>query len=279
MKLFLNFTILASFLFSACAGVKLYKEENFTNRTGLKFYYPKPYLLVERNGAKDVPLKTTIIYLPDLANPVYAKVMNGFGANEFSLALANGALSSYGVKTDSKIPETIAAAGGVLTGVGGVLSGVGAIKTAAGGDVKQDASVKDLREIKVTIDRARSDLDASVTFPDFITQNQKGSLELAKAEIQNTQKIVNALDPQQIKDIIASIDKVKKYLEAVECKQETKECKNFNGKFISIIDQLTKAKEQIQPVDNSVLPSFELYEIIPNGSAISCKLVKFTTAN
>ena len=42
MKQFLNFLVLSIFLLSGCAGVKLYHDEAFTKRTGLKFYYPKP---------------------------------------------------------------------------------------------------------------------------------------------------------------------------------------------------------------------------------------------
>jgi hypothetical protein len=272
MKKLLSILILSAFLLSGCAGVKLYHDESFTKRTGLKFYYPKPYLLVERNGAKDVPLKTTLIFLPDLTDPVYAKVTKGLGSNAFSIALTNGALSAYGVTTDSKIPETITAAGGLLTGAGGLLGGIAALKPKA--DVKQAASVKDLQEAKLLIDGVKKDIvDENIVFPDFLTSNQKTSYESAKAEITNSQKLVNALDPTIVKEIIKSLDKVIENLGNVECKQETNDCKNFNGKFIALISQLEKAKEILQPKDNDSA-SFELYEIMANGKEITYKLVK-----
>ena len=173
--------VLFCILLPGCAGVKLYKDDSFdrSKRTGLKFYYPKPYLLVERNAAKDAPLKTTIIYLPDLTDPVYAKVISGMGSNAFSLALANGSLASYGVTTDSKIPETIAAAGGVLTGLGGVLTGAAA-KATAEKDVPQAASVKELQEVKKLIDPVKTDMDKAITYPTFITEGQKKELGIGK---------------------------------------------------------------------------------------------------
>jgi len=279
MKLFFYFTISLGFLVSGCAGVKLYKEESFDNRTGLKFYYPKPYLLVERNAAKDVPLKTTIIYLPDLANPVYAKVINGFGANEFSLALSNGALSTYGIKTDSKIPETIASAGGVLTGVGGVLSGVGTIKTAAAGDVQQSASSDDLEKVQKIVDLVKKDLvDAPPPIPDFITSIQKDKLKSATDEIQNTLRLIAPLNPLKTKDIIQSIDKVIASLNEIQCQQEFDECKRFNERFKNFVDQLSKAKMIIAPADTSKDPSFELYEIIADkNGTLTYRLVKSTS--
>lgn len=279
MKKLLSLCLLAGILFSGCAGVKLYKEETFKNQTGLKFYYPKPYLLVERNGAKDVPLKTTLLFLPDLANPVYAKIIRGMGSNAFSIALANGSLSTYGITTDSKIPETIAAAGGLLTGAGGLLTGSAAVKT-AGKDVQQAATVKDLKEVLGVVNQVKTDLvDNAMTFPDFVTANQKAGFESAKTEIQNTQKLLIPLDPTASKAIIESIDKVVGNLKDVQCSQETDACKNYNGKFLKLVEQLTKSKEKIQPQDVSSQPSFELYEIITGANGMTYKLVKPVVVN
>jgi hypothetical protein len=274
MKLVLRFFyLLGSILLSGCAGVKLYKEETFKNQTGLKFYYPKPYLLVERNGAKDVPLKTTLLFLPDLTNPVYVKIIRGMGSNAFSLALANGALSTYGLTTDSKVPETIAAAGGLLTGAGGLLSGIAANK--AGGDVEQAASVKDLQLVQPIVDKAKADLDNAITFPDFITVAQKDAWKATQTEIQNTKKLVDAMDPAPatIKKIIESLDKLTELLTQAQCKQETAACKNFNSRPASLVDQLNKAKGILQPKENTNMATFELYEIITDKGAMTYKLI------
>jgi hypothetical protein len=274
MKSLFNLFILC-ILLHGCAGVKLYKDESFSKdkQTGLKFYYPKPYLLVERNSAKDVPLKTTIIYLPDITDPVYAKVIRGMGSNAFSLALANGSIASYGVTTDSKIPETIAAAGGVLTGWGSVLTGVAA-NTTADKDVQQSASVKELKEVQALIDPVKVDLDKSLNFPSFITEAQKADWTSAKTEIQNTKALIDQLNPTLAKKIIESMNKVTEHLTGLQCKQDTPECKNFNARPAGLIDQITKAKEILEPKVNKNEPSFELYEILNEKGVMTYKLVK-----
>lgn len=279
MKKLLNLLLLAAILLSGCAGVKLFKDEDFNKRTGLKFYYPKPYLLVERNAAKDVPLKTTILFLPDLANPVYAKVISGWGSNAFSIALANGSLSTYGITTDSKIPETITAAGGVLTGLGGFLTGKAALATASK-DVQQAATVGDLQELKKEVEKVQADLTALTTFPSFVTTIQKDKLESAKTEIKNTISLLGQLNPLKTKEIAASIKKVVDELMQHLCIHDTPECKNYNGVYLKLVDQLNKVKEKIEPADTSGLPAFELYEILTDGAGgMTYKLIKPVVQN
>ncbi|MCX6327568.1 MAG: hypothetical protein NT144_13105 [Bacteroidia bacterium] len=94
-------------LLSGCASVKIYSRSDLTGETGLKFYTVKPYLLVETNAEKDNLVKTTVVYLPDLANPQYLVLKPGIGSNELKLGFTNGSLSSYGVLTESQISETI----------------------------------------------------------------------------------------------------------------------------------------------------------------------------
>jgi hypothetical protein len=90
-----------------CASVKIYSNPELTTETGLKFYSVKPYLLVEQNSEKENGGKTTVIYLPDLLNPQYLVLKPGFGSNELKLSFTNGALSSYGVLSESQVTETI----------------------------------------------------------------------------------------------------------------------------------------------------------------------------
>jgi hypothetical protein len=90
-----------------------------SKQTGLKYYTAKPYLLVGPTGNKDAPYKAEIISLPDSEHPTYAIYHPGWGQHIFSLAVSsNGSLSSYGQTADSKIPETIAAVGSLMSGVG-----------------------------------------------------------------------------------------------------------------------------------------------------------------
>ncbi len=102
---------------SGCAGVKIYSDAKLSksDRTGLRFYSVKPYLLVERNSEKDKPIKTSIVYLPDSTNPQYIVLKPGLGANELKLAFTNSSLISYGLTTDTQIPETINALAGMIS--------------------------------------------------------------------------------------------------------------------------------------------------------------------
>ena len=92
---------------SGCASVNFYTGSDLTGKTGLKYYNVKPYLLVEPNATKDNSIKTSVIYLPDLANPGYLAIKPGFGSSELKVALINGSLSSVGLLNESKIPESI----------------------------------------------------------------------------------------------------------------------------------------------------------------------------
>jgi hypothetical protein len=118
---------LLAVLFTACARVAFYSDAKLKHgETGVKFYTPKPYLLVARTGAKDKPVEISIIYLPDLSHPIYAKSKTGLGTTDLSLTIANGVLSTVGVKTDSKVPELLTAIGSLTTSV------ATAAKTASG---------------------------------------------------------------------------------------------------------------------------------------------------
>ncbi|OYU56620.1 MAG: hypothetical protein CFE25_05155 [Chitinophagaceae bacterium BSSC1] len=102
------------FLFSSCAGVKIYSDAELTKPSAIKFHYPKPFLLVEKNANANGGKKASIVYLPDLSEAFYAKTKSGFGQSDLKLVFENGSLASYGIGTDAKIPETIAALSAAL---------------------------------------------------------------------------------------------------------------------------------------------------------------------
>ena len=104
-----------SLLLTSCASVKFYNDESLKNETGLKIYSPKPYLLVEYQTAKTGSVKTSIVYLPDLLNPQYIKWKPGIGSSALKLELNNGILTSYGLNTDTKMPETLGKITDLLT--------------------------------------------------------------------------------------------------------------------------------------------------------------------
>jgi len=75
----------------ACGHVSFYDDQTARNKeTGIKFYTPKPYVLVSRVQAKDSPIKVEVVYLPDLQNPIYARTIPGWGSSNLSLEFSNG---------------------------------------------------------------------------------------------------------------------------------------------------------------------------------------------
>lgn len=102
-------------LLAGCATVKVYSDAGLKNETGLRFYTLRPYLLVEYQAEKDNTVKTSVIYLPDLSDPQFMVMKPGIGSSELKMTLNNGALESYGVATDSQLPESMAAFADILS--------------------------------------------------------------------------------------------------------------------------------------------------------------------
>lgn len=106
---------LTCLLMSGCATVRVYSDAGLKNETGLRFYTLKPYLLVEYMAEQNNPVRTTIVYLPDLATPQFLVIKAGLGSGELKATFKNSALESYGVVTDSQLPESMAAFADILS--------------------------------------------------------------------------------------------------------------------------------------------------------------------
>jgi hypothetical protein len=107
--------VLIYLMVAGCATVKVYSDAQLTNETGLRSYTLKPYLLVEYQAEKDNKVKTTVVYLPDLAKPQYMVLKPGIGSSELKMSFNNSALESYGVVTDSQLPESMEAFAAILS--------------------------------------------------------------------------------------------------------------------------------------------------------------------
>ena len=107
--------VVACIMIAGCATVKVYSDAELKNETGLRSYTLKPYLLVEYLAEKDNTVKTTVVYLPDLASPQYMVLKPGIGSSELKMGFKNSALESYGVVTDSKLPESMEAFAAILS--------------------------------------------------------------------------------------------------------------------------------------------------------------------
>lgn len=114
-NLILAVLTVAGTLITGCATVKVYSDAGLANETGLRYYTLKPYLLVEYMANKDNTVKTSVVFLPDLSSPQYIKVKPGIGSSELKMTFSNSTLESYGVATDSHIPESMAAFADILS--------------------------------------------------------------------------------------------------------------------------------------------------------------------
>ena len=107
--------IVSGILLTGCATVKVYSDAGLATETGLRYFTLKPYLLVEYMANKDNTVKTSVVFLPDLSSPQYIKVRPGIGSSELKMTFSNSTLESYGVATDSQIPESMAAFADILS--------------------------------------------------------------------------------------------------------------------------------------------------------------------
>jgi len=94
-------------LIVSCTPVKFYSDSSLTKRTGLKYYTSKPYLQVERELSSNNVVKATVIYLPDLSEPVYMVAKDGPGSRKMDVKLTDGVINTLSIATDPKIAETI----------------------------------------------------------------------------------------------------------------------------------------------------------------------------
>jgi hypothetical protein len=146
-KLPLFWLTLFLFIATGCASVRFYPTPGLSGKTGLRFYTVKPYLLVELHSEKDNTIKTSVIYLPDLSNPQYLVVKPGFGSNEIKMAFTNSSLNSYGLISESQIPETIDAIAGLIS----KSSSAAAQIAMQGGDVPQSVTDDNFKLYEIII--------------------------------------------------------------------------------------------------------------------------------
>ncbi|MFL9897898.1 hypothetical protein PQR71_06950 [Paraburkholderia fungorum] len=135
----ISFVILGT----GCARLQFNPTEQANSLT---FFEVEPYLFVTTNS--DCISTATAVGLPGKKRSVELK--SGYGSADLSIALAAGMITSVGQKTDTKIPETLTAIGGLATA--GVLL--------KGNDVVCDPTAK-LYPIK----DGKPDIDHPIVFP------------------------------------------------------------------------------------------------------------------
>ena len=249
---------LSSLLLASCANVTFHPElpngktPDLSRQTGLKYYSAKPYLLVGPTGNKDAPLKAEIISLPDLENPTYAIYHPGWGQHIFSLAVSsNGSLSSYGQTADTKIPETIAAVGSLMSGVGALA----AFKEALAGSSTPNESIR--RAIKQLDDLQKLDAHA-----DPVAQQKISDALTLKPQLEN---MIGNYTADGLAAVSQGIAKLKFQKPQGKLQSDVNEdLDNVEGSIDDAIDALNPASSK----------KVRLYEIKMRGGKTTLKEVK-----
>jgi hypothetical protein len=274
-----------------CASLKFYSGEDLTTarEVGLKTYYSKPYILVARDGTAKV-ISVSLIFLPDLAHPVFAKARSGYGSSNLSLGFSNSMLTSFGQQTDTKIPETITSLGG--------------LETALGTNAK---AMAEAAQIKHTIEKQAGDLGAQAE-PTKRVADSLRQLAKDKAFSANAQLILNmnanllfapakggtpatgvaaALDAPDAmahaKAIAESIGKITKALSGIKIADPMPEKdKGAWSRLASDIADLGDIQKAIRGATGEAPPSapaaLTLYEVVMTGPNTSLTEVPFGPA-
>ena len=129
-------------LVCSCAPVKFYSDSALTMPGGLKYYTVKPYLLAERELAGNNIIKVTPVYLPDLENPQYMIIKDGPGSRKVDLKLADGAISTFGMASDTKISESVESLAALISKSASAITDLTTLK-----GIPQAASVQTVTEL------------------------------------------------------------------------------------------------------------------------------------
>jgi hypothetical protein len=241
---------------SGCSRVAIYKNEALEGAaTGVKFYYPKPYLLVARTGAKDNPVQVSVIYLPDQSQAFYAELKSGYGSADLSLTLQNGMLTNIGQKTDTKIPETVTALAGMAT--------------AAKGLIPQAAPSYEL--ISANLEKMAKGLTALLRDAKDLTPNERETGKLAVGLIRKAGSLLE--DPVNAEsNLQAAVSYLKNALNnlrpmAGDATPTRTAIKAYCSELQTIIDSLSPKPAEA--------PAFILYEIDNRSGVTILKEVKF----
>lgn len=267
-------SLLILFLISSCATVKFYEDANLTKESGIEFYSSKPYLLVERKPAKDIAIKSTIIYLPDMVSPKYAKLKPGFGSSDLKLNLSNGIITSYGVVTDSKVPETITALTGVLGTTGTTAKALAEIFKANSETAEQSRDASNMGAAAEIIRGVISDVE-KMDDKDMFSTNQQSILESTLSNLKTQQIEINSRSKKQIPKIINELDEIIDNLNSIKIESDSDKAKDMNTKLSANINEISMVREMLQPKQKIPEPTFELYEIVIKKNKTELKLVKF----
>lgn len=240
-------------------------------KTGIKFYSPKPYLLVARTENKEKPVDVQVIYLPDLAKPMYAAPRAGLGSADISVALQNGMLTSFGAKSDSRIPEMLAALGGLDQAI------ATASKTRRERDLlaEQAADSETLDAAAAQLAGIQSDLARTATKTNELTTQEIRTLHSADAKLaENISILTGPAAEQSLAQVLKGLTAVSKSLGDVSIGRDAIPRTTAGDEVKRAKDELDKVIANISPQEQEP-PVFVLYEIDNSAGTTRLKQVDF----
>jgi len=108
-------TLVALLLLAGCATTTVTKNPSEADK-GIRYYRPKPYLLVQPTGStSDESVTISLEYLPDFSEEYSIRVRAGLGINQTNVKLEDGwNLTQIDQKLDSQFDESVKAIGDLI---------------------------------------------------------------------------------------------------------------------------------------------------------------------
>jgi hypothetical protein len=141
---------LSAILLTSCAPVKFYSDSALTKKSGLKYYTAKPYLQVEKEISTGNVVKSTVIYLPDLSEPVYLVIKDGVGSRKVDVKITDGTITTLGVASDPKVSETVESLAALISKTTSAVTDLVSLKGLPPASVA--SNVTELYEVLITQD-------------------------------------------------------------------------------------------------------------------------------
>lgn len=261
-------------LISGCAQVEVYTDSklNRDSKTGIPFYSPKPYLLVVRTGAKDKPIEASVIYLPNIAQPLYAKLSPGiWGSSDLSVSFANGILTSVNQKVQPLPSELVTAFAGMPAQL------AGAAKTRKETDLLGQESAADYAAVATQLAKVKTDLDAQlkvISVKNFMTTTERDVLGAASKAME--QVASNLRDPTKAESTlgasIALLAMVAKSWDGqvrAASSSQTGDEPEVRRQLAALRSQMQEVIDELSP-KKAAEPTITLYEIriTPHGTEL-----------
>ncbi len=281
-------------------GDKKKERDNF----GIPFYEGRPYLLVVNStDAKGKATRTvSVVSLPDLSKPHRAYIQRGFGKAELTVNLSNGVLTSTTAKGEEPLAALITSAAGAavvpatITNTRAQAELAKAQAAQAGGLVQFDAArilqacLNDpthnivtgpwVRQLESVINRINAAQIVDVKRrKKLIDKMEKWNREVCISDALNFTALPNALAIMQVnefqlalrpfnsqlKNFVTELGKIKS---GEGCEDTTPgDCQILRAALAGI-SILTKELEAYLPMQEKVIPPFELFKIVYDNKGI-----------